>query len=94
MSEKPTPDPALRKPTPSPSLKGREFAFFEHELDELNEFVLCFPFFIAFFADKDSLQQQNRQPQKAGKGDIDTLYIGCEKFPYRDAFSINVSGVI
>ena len=23
-----------------------------------------------------------------------TLYIGCEKFPYRDAFSINVSGVI
>ena len=25
---------------------------------------------------------------------FDTLYIGCEKFPYRDAFSINVSGVI
>ena len=25
---------------------------------------------------------------------FDTLYIRAEKFPYRDAFSINVSGVI
>ena len=29
-----------------------------------------------------------------GTDAFDTLYIGCEKFPYRDAFSINVSGVI
>ena len=27
-----------------------------------------------------------------GTDAFDTLYIGCEKFPYRDAFSINVSG--
>ena len=24
---------------------------------------------------------------------VDTLYIGCEKFPYRDAFALSVSGV-
>ena len=29
-----------------------------------------------------------------GTDAFDTLYIGAEKFPYRDAFSINVSGVI
>ena len=29
-----------------------------------------------------------------GTDAFDTLYIGCEKFPYRDTFSINVSGVI
>lgn len=29
-----------------------------------------------------------------GTDAFDTLYIGCEKFPYRDAFSFNVSGVI
>ena len=29
-----------------------------------------------------------------GTDAFDTLYIGCEKFPYRDAFSINVTGVI
>ena len=25
---------------------------------------------------------------------FDTLYIGCEKFPFRDSFSISASGVI
>ena len=29
-----------------------------------------------------------------GTDAFDTLYIGAEKFPYRDAFSINVSGVL
>ena len=29
-----------------------------------------------------------------GTDAFDTLYIGAEKFPYRDAFSINVSGVV
>ena len=29
-----------------------------------------------------------------GTDAFDTLYIGAEKFPYRDAFSINVSGGI
>ena len=29
-----------------------------------------------------------------GTDAFDTLYIRAEKFPYRDAFSINVSGVI
>ena len=34
------------------------------------------------------------QHRTDGTDAFDTLYIGCEKFPYRDAFSINVSGVI
>ena len=25
---------------------------------------------------------------------FDTLYIGCEKFPYRDAFSLPTSGIL
>ena len=25
---------------------------------------------------------------------FDTLYIGCEKFPFRDSFSLSMSGVI
>ncbi|MCM1446518.1 MAG: hypothetical protein NC044_08965 [Prevotella sp.] len=29
-----------------------------------------------------------------GTDAFDTLYIGCEKFPYRDTFSVNVSGVL
>ena len=29
-----------------------------------------------------------------GADTFDTLYIGCEKFPYREAFSINVAGVL
>jgi len=29
-----------------------------------------------------------------GTDAFDTLYIGCEKFPYRESFSINVSGVL
>ena len=29
-----------------------------------------------------------------GTDAFDTLYIGCEKFPYRDTFSINISGVL
>ena len=29
-----------------------------------------------------------------GTDAFDTLYIGCEKFPYRDAFSVNISGVL
>ena len=29
-----------------------------------------------------------------GTDAFDTLYIGCEKFPFHDAFSINVSGVL
>lgn len=29
-----------------------------------------------------------------GTDAFDTLYIGCEKFPFHDTFSINVSGVI
>ena len=29
-----------------------------------------------------------------GSDAFDTLYIGCEKFPYRDSFSLSMSGVI
>lgn len=29
-----------------------------------------------------------------GTDPFDTLYIGCEKFPYHDTFSINVSGIV
>lgn len=29
-----------------------------------------------------------------GPDAFDTLYIGCEKFPYRETYSINVSGVL
>ena len=29
-----------------------------------------------------------------GTDAFDTLYIGCEKFPYRDSFSLPMSGVI
>ena len=29
-----------------------------------------------------------------GTDAFDTLYIGCEKFPYRDSFSLSMSGVI
>lgn len=29
-----------------------------------------------------------------GTDAFDTLYIGCEKFPYRDAFSLTMSGVL
>ena len=29
-----------------------------------------------------------------GTDAFDTLYIGCEKFPYRDTFSLSISGVI
>ena len=29
-----------------------------------------------------------------GTDAFDTLYIGCEKFPYRDAFSLSMSGVL
>ncbi len=29
-----------------------------------------------------------------GSDAFDTLYIGCEKFPYRDTFSLSMSGVI
>ena len=29
-----------------------------------------------------------------GADTFDTLYIGCEKFPYRETFSINVAGVL
>ncbi len=25
---------------------------------------------------------------------FDTLYIGCEKFPYRDTFSLSMSGIL
>ena len=29
-----------------------------------------------------------------GTDAFDTRYIGCEKFPYRDSFSISMSGVL
>lgn len=29
-----------------------------------------------------------------GSDAFDTLYIGCEKFPYHDSFSLSTSGVI
>ena len=29
-----------------------------------------------------------------GTDAFDTLYIGCEKFPYRDTFSLNSGGVL
>jgi hypothetical protein len=29
-----------------------------------------------------------------GTDAFDTLYIGCEKFPYRDAFNLSMSGVL
>lgn len=29
-----------------------------------------------------------------GTDAFDTLYIGCEKFPFRETFLINVSGVL
>ena len=29
-----------------------------------------------------------------GSDAFDTLYIGCEKFPFRDSFSLNMGGVI
>ncbi|WP_290380717.1 hypothetical protein [uncultured Duncaniella sp.] len=29
-----------------------------------------------------------------GTDAFDTLYIGCEKFPYRDSFAINIGGVL
>lgn len=29
-----------------------------------------------------------------GSDAFDTLYIGCEKFPYRDSFSLSISGVL
>ena len=41
-------------------------------------------------SDRSDLQEHRTD----GTDAFDTLYIGCEKFPYRDAFSINVSGVI
>ena len=34
------------------------------------------------------------QHRTDGTDAFDTLYIGCEKFPYRDIFSINSSGVL
>ena len=44
--------------------------FFWPRIKRIKRIILCFPFFIihSCFADKDSLQQQNRQSQKAGKG--------------------------
>ncbi len=42
-----------------------------------------------FVAEEDLLEHRTD-----GTDAFDTLYIGCEKFPYRDAFSLNVSGVI
>ena len=29
-----------------------------------------------------------------GTDAFDTLYIGCEKFPFRDSFSLSMSGVL
>lgn len=29
-----------------------------------------------------------------GSDAFDTLYIGCEKFPFRDSFSLQMSGVL
>ena len=29
-----------------------------------------------------------------GTDAFDTLYIGCEKFPYHDSYSLSLSGVI
>ena len=29
-----------------------------------------------------------------GSDAFDTLYIGCEKFPFRDSFSLSMSGVL
>jgi len=29
-----------------------------------------------------------------GSDAFDTLYIGCEKFPYHDTFSLSMSGVL
>lgn len=29
-----------------------------------------------------------------GTDAFDALYMGCEKFPYRDAFSLTMSGVL
>ena len=34
------------------------------------------------------------QHRTDGTDAFDTLYIGAEKFPYRDAFSVNISGVL
>ena len=29
-----------------------------------------------------------------GTDAFDTLYIGCEKFPYRDSFALSMSGIL
>ena len=34
------------------------------------------------------------QHRTDGTDAFDTLYIGCEKFPYRDSFSLPMSGVL
>ena len=34
------------------------------------------------------------EPRTDDTDAFDTLYIGCEKFPYRDAFSLSMSGVL
>ena len=40
----------------------------------------------------NKLSKNNRSID--GTDAFDTLYIGCEKFPYRDSFSLSASGII
>ncbi|MBD5210757.1 MAG: hypothetical protein HDS69_10385 [Bacteroidales bacterium] len=36
----------------------------------------------------------SRNSRNDGTDAFDTIYIGCEKFPYRDSFSLSMSGII
>lgn len=38
--------------------------------------------------------QDNGLKRADGTDAFDTLYIGCEKFPYHDTFAINIGGVL
>ena len=40
-------------------------------------------------SEEDLLEHRNE-----GTDAFDTLFIGCEKFPYRDSFSLSMSGVL
>ena len=42
------------------------------------------------YAEKEHLLEHRTD----GTDAFDTLYIGCEKFPYRDSFSLSMSGVL
>ena len=44
-------------------------------------------------AEKEHLLE-HRTDGTDGTDAFDTLYIGCEKFPYHDSFSLSMSGVI